>query len=101
MTPTHAAVAPEEKHRNSFYAISESSPVRLGLALALVLGCSGLVWQLATMQSSLKEYMAKEYVSREIFDLRMDQMERSLMDLKADVRSLRDSLSAPAVVPAK
>lgn len=75
------------------YALSESSPVRLGLAVGVVVGTGALVWQLAGIRSDVsqeiggaKEEIARTYVTKELFNARMDEMGRAIADLKSEIR---------------
>lgn len=74
------------ERRGTLYALSESSPVRLSLALVLV---GGVVW-LANALSTLRTDIDAKYVSREVFNVRMDGLERSVSDLKLEVQRLQD-----------
>ena len=76
--------------RGGLYALSESSPVRLGLAIACTGGCMTLAWQVATIRSDLKDQMDQRYVSKELFSARMDEMTRTLTELKTEIRSLQE-----------
>jgi hypothetical protein len=76
------------------YAISESSPVRLGLAAGLVLGTGSLVWQVASIRGDIsreingaKDEINKTYVTEKLFNARMDEMARAIHELRAEVRN--------------
>lgn len=84
--------------------LSESSNVRLGLAVGMVLSAGTLVWQIAGIKADLRSEMAEQskftlaeqaklaarvdekYVSRELFNVRMDELTRDIADIKSELR---------------
>jgi hypothetical protein len=80
--------------RGAFYTLSESSPVRLGLAISFTLGCGALVWQVATVRADVKDEIALTYVSKELFNARMDEMTRGMADIKTEIRTLQEVMRA-------
>lgn len=76
--------------RIGIQALSESSPVRLGLAIAMVAGAAAIVWQVGSIRSELSNRIEEKYVSKELFNVRMDELTRSMAEIKDEMRRLRD-----------
>jgi hypothetical protein len=74
--------------RNPLYVLSESSPIRLGLALAFV---AGVLW-LANSLSTLRSDFDDKYVSKDVFTVRMDALTKSIDDLKSEIQRLQDQV---------
>lgn len=77
-------------HKTTLYQLSESSPVRLSLAIAFCVG----VWYMATALASLRSEIARDFVSKELFSVRMNQIETQLRDVQSEIKDLREELRA-------
>lgn len=85
--------------RGAIYALSESSPVRLGLVLVLV-GMVAAAW--VRVQSSVEDArkeqlaqfaeFARSTVPRDLFTARMDSVAEDIAELKSQVRAIEQQL---------
>lgn len=70
-------------------AISHSSPVTIGLMLAVL---SAMVWnvtQTNAMRNDIETDMRNRYVTRELFTSEMSALREQIADLKAELRKQR------------
>jgi hypothetical protein len=78
------------RERHTLHQISESSTVRLGLAITMLVG---VVWLVSTI-NGVRADVADKYVSKEMFTARLDEIVRATTDLKAEFRQMRDEVRA-------
>lgn len=70
-------------------AISHSSPVSIGLMIAVL---SAMVWnvtQTSSMRNDIETDMRNRYVTRELFQAEMSALREQIFDLKAEIRKPR------------
>jgi len=79
-----------EKKQGAVQQISESSTVRLGLAITML---AGVVWLVNSM-NGIRNDIDSRYVSKEVFTARLDEIVRGMGDLKSEFRQLREEVRA-------
>lgn len=83
--------------------LSDSSPVRLGLAIVVLAGVVALYNKIDGLDDGIRQEMASNYVSRDLFRAEMDAMRRE-NSIRADILSdqiseLKATVSAARAAP--
>lgn len=76
----------DTERKDPIAVLSDSSPVRLGLAIVVLAGVIALYNKIDGLDTGIREEMAKNYVSRDLFRAEMDAMRRE-NSIRADILS--------------
>lgn len=87
--------------RDTIAMISDSSGVRLGLALAMCGGCVAVYSKLGSIETKVREDMATHYITRDLFTAEMNGLRREFDTFRTSLSELKLSVAAAAQDAAK
>lgn len=91
----------EPTKRDTIAMISDSSGVRLGLALAMCGGCVAVYSKLGSIEEKVRQDMTNNYVTRDLFTSEMNGLRREFDTFRASISELKLSVAAAAQEAAK